>query len=61
MKTITLTAEEIRWLSYQMSAGACRSACVVYVETGHRPRNMDCANCRFTRAMWSIEEKVWGE
>lgn len=61
MKTVKLTAEEIRWLEYQMWANACAAACVVNEETGHRPRNMDCDNCRFTRAMRSIERKVFDD
>ena len=59
MKTIKITAEELRWLSWQMEANPCRAVCVVHEETGHYPRNMDCYNCRFTKAMESLEEKLW--
>lgn len=59
MKTIKVTAEELRWLQYQMWTNACAATCVVHEETGHYPRNMDCDNCRFTKAMESFEEKLW--
>ena len=61
MKTITLTAEEERWLWCQLWANACESYCVVHEETGHWPRDIEgdgCYHCRFTRAMESIEDKL---
>lgn len=61
MKTITLTAEEMRWLSYQMQTNPCRSTCVVHLETGHYPRGMNCYGCRFTKAIDRVEKKLWGE
>ena len=61
MKTITLTAEEIRWLTHQLQANACRAGCVVHDETGHYPRGMNCYECRFSKAMESVEAKVWGK
>ena len=61
MKTITLTAEEMRWLSYQLETNPCRATCVVHLETGHYPRNMNCFECRFSKAIYSIEKKLLGK
>lgn len=70
MKTITLTAEEIRMLSIQMWPNACAAGCPL----DHMPRlpkldsgAYDCyarkSNgeyiCPFKRAMESIDEKIF--
>lgn len=69
MKTIKLTAEEIRMLEIQMSANPCRAGCPL----DHMPRlpkdsggTYDCYAendkceyiCPFQRAMWNIREKL---
>lgn len=73
MKTITLTAEEIRMLEIQMSANPCRAGCPL----DHMPRlpkdsgvTYNCYAERLTesgeleyicplqRAMWNIREKL---
>jgi hypothetical protein len=70
MKTITLTAEEIRMLGIQMEANACSKGCPL----DHMPRlpklnsvTYDCYAhnskgeyiCPFQRAMDSISDKLW--
>ena len=72
MKTITLTAEEIRMLDIQMSVNPCSAGCPL----DHMPRlpkdsdgTYDCYAdrivdgkleyiCPLQRAMWNIREKL---
>lgn len=71
MKTITLTAEEIRMLGIQMWANPCAAGCPL----DHMPRLPKLSNgaydcyahnskgeyiCPFKRAMFSIREKLGG-
>ena len=72
MKTITLTAEEIRMLQRQMWANPCAGGCIL----DHMPRLPKLANgtcncyalndkgeyiCPFQRAMHNIEMKLEGK
>lgn len=68
MKTVTLTAEEIRMLEIQFMANPCRAGCPL----DHMPRlpkingiaNCFAMNdkgeyiCPFQRAKWSVEQKL---
>lgn len=69
MKTITLTAEEIRMLGIQLSANPCRAAC----QLEHMPNlpklndgTLNCYAldkkgeyiCPLQRALYSIEKKL---
>lgn len=55
MKTITLTAKEIRALEAQLFINPCSSGCV-YEEMQNSKK--DCDKCPFTKAIESICEKL---
>lgn len=55
MKTIKLTAKEIRALKEQLWANACSSGCAF--SEMQRSRK-DCDECDFPKLIRSIEEKI---
>lgn len=55
MKTITLTAKEIRALKAQLFANPCSSGCV-YEEMENSKK--DCSECKFTKDVESVCEKL---
>lgn len=55
MKTITLTAKEIRALKEQLTANAC-SSCCAFPEM--QKSRKDCDECEFPVLIASIEEKI---
>ena len=69
MKTVTLTAEEIRMLGIQLSANPCEARCAIG-QSPHLPKldngtlNCNALNkdgeyiCPLRRAIYSIEKKL---
>jgi len=55
MKTITLTANEIKALKAQLFANPCSSGCV-YEEMQNSKK--DCNECKFTKDIESFCEKL---
>lgn len=55
MKTITLTAKEIKALTCQLFANSCSSGCV-YEKMQNSKKN--CDDCEFTKDIHSVRNKL---
>ena len=56
MKTIELNAVELRALEELLWCNPCRRGCAF--EEMQNKKNVDCGECKFTKALHSIQEKI---